>query len=60
MNKVVCEIEKEFEEKRKSQLQEIIDMERTLTKLRQESFLLDEKIEKLERKLHKRLGINTD
>lgn len=60
MNKVVCEIEKEFEEKRKSQLQEIINMERTLTKLRQESFLLDEKIEKLERKLHKRLGINTD
>ena len=57
MNKVVCEIENEFEEKRKSQLQELLDMERTLTKLHQESFLLDEKIEELENELHKRLGL---
>ena len=60
MNKVVCEIEKEFEEKRKSELQEIRDMSNRLTKLRHKSYLLDEKIEKLERKLHKRLSINTD
>ena len=57
MNKVVCEIEKEFEEKRKSQLQELLDMERKLKKLHQESFLLDEKIEELENELHKRLGL---